>query len=644
MTVLWRPSHQRVRATKLADFLSSHGLYSSEHDLDYASAHRWSIEEPEAFWRSLWRYTGVIGEAGEAVVAETGDMPSARFFPEARLNFAENLLRRRGDDDAIIAESESGEIRRLSWDQLHADTAAFASFLRACGLAPGDRVAAILPNVPETVVAMLGSASVGAVFSSVSPDFGADGIVDRFGPIAPRVLVVCDSYDHGGKQYDVRARMADVLKRLPGVEQVVVVSASGYGNPELALRWDDMLAAQRGADHNFVQLPFDHPLYIVFSSGTTGLPKCIVHRAGGVLLQHLKEHQLHCDIHAGDRICYYTTCGWMMWNWLVSGLASAATLCLYDGSPLSPDGLRLFEVSERHDLSFLGLSAKLLDSLRKSGLRPADCCDLASLRTIASTGSPLSAEGFRYVYDAVHTNVQLASISGGTDLLACFVAGNPAGPVRAGEIAVPALGMAVAVFGDDGEPVTEEAGELVCERAFPSQPLGFWDDPDGSRYRSAYFEQFPGAWCHGDLVIETRHGGYIVLGRSDAVLNPGGVRIGTAEIYRQVETFDEVQECVAVGQSWDGDTRVVLFVVLRASQHLTDELEQQICQRLRERASPRHVPAVIAAVPDIPRTRSGKITEIAVRETIHGRPVRNVQALENPEALEHFRNRADLLS
>jgi acetoacetyl-CoA synthetase len=507
-------------------------------------------------------------------------------------------------------------------------------------------VAAWLPNVPEAVAAMLAAASLGATFTSCSPDFGVRGVLDRFGQVEPRLLLAVDAYFYGGRRHDVLPKLADVVTDLPGVERTVVVPYGGgegdLGGVRDAVWLDDFTAGHAPGPIEFAPLPFDHPLYVLYSSGTTGPPKCIVHGAGGTLIQHVKEHLLHADVHPGDGLFYFTTLGWMMWNWLVSGLASEATLHLYDGSPFHPEPTVLFDYLEQEGTAIFGTSAKFLDAAAKAGLEPARSHDLSRVRTILSTGSPLSPESFDWVYGHLKSDVQLASISGGTDIVSCFVGGDPTGPVHRGEIQAPGLGMAVDVFDDAGRPLPEGKGELVCTRPFPSMPVGFWNDPDGARYRAAYFERFPGVWCHGDFVERTAHGGFVVHGRSDAVLNPGGVRIGTAEIYRQVEGLDEIEEALVIGQDWEDDVRVVLFVKLRGDAELDDALVGRIRRRVRENASPRHVPARVLAVPDIPRTRSGKIVELAVREVVHGRPVKNREALANPEALEHFRDRPEL--
>ncbi|HXK23128.1 MAG TPA: acetoacetate--CoA ligase [Myxococcota bacterium] len=636
---LWQPSPEQVETASLTAFMRRAEAQSGAPLRDYASLHRWSVESPERFWPLVWSFCNVVGDGpGPVRGARWGEMPGTRWFPEARLNFAENLLRRRDAAPALLFRGEHGAERSVSWSALGDAVARFAASLRAAGVAPGDRVAAVLPNAPETVVAALGAASVGAIWSSCSPDFGASGVLDRFGQIAPKWLLVTDGYVYGGKRFDVREKAEEVLAGLPSVERCVGVPYLEE-RPALPARmqpWQALHERHAGATHAFARLPFDHPLYILFSSGTTGAPKCIVHGAGGTLLQHLKEHRLHVDLRPGDRFFYFTTCGWMMWNWLVSGLASDATLCLYDGSPMHPDAMALFRWTGRSRVAVFGASAKFYDGVAKAGAEPARDADLGGVRTLLSTGSPLAPESFDFLHRKVAPHAQLASISGGTDIVSCFVLGCPLLPVWRGEIQARGLGMAVDVFDEDGRPVRGQKGELVCTAPFPSMPLCFWNDPDGSRYRAAYFERFPGIWCHGDFAEITPHDGIVIHGRSDAVLNPGGVRIGTAEIYRQVEQEEQVIESLAIAQEWQGDVRVVLFVRLREGAALDETLRTRIAQRIRANATPRHVPARIVQVADIPRTRSGKIVELAVREVVHGRPVKNREALANPEALAHF--------
>jgi acetoacetyl-CoA synthetase len=641
---LWKPSPARVEAAALTAFSrriqAEHGVPAG----DYGALHRFSVERPEAFWAAVWSFTGVVGDGPGPVLAGPRAMPGTRWFPEARLSFAENLLRGDAAAPAIVFRGEHGAARRLTRGELRDQVAAFAAALAGFGVVKGDRVAAVLPNLPEAVVAALAAASLGAIFSSCSPDFGTRGVLDRFAQIAPKVLVTADGYVYGGRRHDVLARGAEVRAGLPSVERHVVVA---YADPDPALpdgalRFDAVLADHARARLRTDRFPFDQPLYVLYSSGTTGPPKCIVHGAGGTLLQHLKEHRLHVDLRPGDRFFQFTTCGWMMWNWLVSGLAAGAVLYLYDGSPWHPDVRTLFDWAEQERIQVFGTSAKFIDAVAKSGFAPREHCDLSPLRTILSTGSPLSPEAFDFVYEKVAPDACLASISGGTDIVSCFVLGNPTLPVWRGEIQSAGLGMQVEVYGDDGRALASGKGELVCSAPFPSMPLGFWNDPGGARYRAAYFERFPGVWCHGDFAERTPHGGFVIHGRSDAVLNPGGVRIGTAEIYRRVEELDEVVESLVIGQDWQGDVRIVLFVVLRAGAALDDGLRARIAAHIRAHTSPRHVPARIVQVPDLPRTRSGKIVELAVREVVHGRPVKNAEALANPEALAHFADRAEL--
>ena len=642
---LWKPSPERVTKALMTDFFKSVGLEGSE----YSDAHRWSIEKPEEFWSAVWDFCGVVGDKGNVILCDGDRMPGAQWFPEAQLNFAENLLRRRDDSEALVFWSENGPQSRLTHKELFQETARCAAALRACGIVAGDRVAAYLTNIPETVIVMLAAASIGAVFSSCSPDFGVQGVVDRFGQIEPKILFVTDGYWYNGKPVEVLEKNTEVALRLSSVERVVMVPrlcvAQDNGDIPRTQTWSEFLQPFQATNGiEFKRLPFNHPLFVLYSSGTTGAPKCLVHGAGGTLLQHLKEHQLHCDIKPHDRMFFFTTCGWMMWNWLVSGLASDATVMLYDGSPLARDGKILFDYAEQEQITHFGASAKFIDALAKKGLSPAKTHDLSALQTIFSTGSPLGPESFDYVYGHIKGDLMLASISGGTDIISCFVLGNPLLPVRRGEIQCQGLGMAVDVFDEEGDPLRGQKGELVCTKPFPSMPLGFWNDAQCTKYRAAYFERFPGVWAHGDYAEITEGHGIIIYGRSDATLNPGGVRIGTAEIYRQVEQVPEILESLVIGQEWRNDTRIVLFVKLRTDVVLDDELKSLIKDTIRRNATPRHVPSVILAVEDIPRTRSGKIVELAVRETVHDRPVKNLEALANPESLRHFANLKELNS
>jgi acetoacetyl-CoA synthetase len=646
---LWTPSPAAKEAAAMTDFIAAASARAGLSLDGYDALHRWSVEEREAFWLLIWDYCGVIGERGERILLDGDKMPGGRFFPDARLNFAENLLRKSGGGDAMVFRGEDKVERRMSWDELRALVSRLQQLFRAQGVKAGDRIAAMMPNMPETVAAMLAAASLGAIWSSCSPDFGEQGVLDRFGQIEPVIFIAPDGYWYNGKAIDVAEKVAAVLRKLPTVRQALIVDYLGKADKvaaaiDRAASFGQALAAYEPASLSFERLPFEHPLYILFSSGTTGIPKCIVHSAGGILLQHLKEHRLHAGIREGDRFFYFTTCGWMMWNWLVTGLASGATLLLYDGSPFYPDGNAIFDFAQAERMTYFGTSAKFIDAVRKAGLEPIKTHDLSSVRVISSTGSPLSPECFAYVYDSVKKDVHLASISGGTDLAACFVLGIPLKPVWVGEIQGPGLGMAVDVWDEDGRPVRGQKGELVCTRAFPSMPVMFWNDPGGEKYHAAYFERFENVWCHGDFAEWTEHGGIIIYGRSDATLNPGGVRIGTAEIYNQVEQMPEIAEAICIGQDWDGDTRVVLFVRLAPGAVLDSDLEKRIRTKIRTGASPRHVPAKIAAVADIPRTKSGKITELAVRDVVHGRQVKNKEALANPEALDFYANLPELQS
>ncbi len=641
--ILWSPSAERREATALVQFRRLAEQASGRTFPDYESLWRWSIDDRASFWSLVWNFAGVRASRTWETVLDNGDaMPGARWFTGARLNYAENLLRKRDDSMAIVCRGEGDRRRALTFRELHDAVAAMSAWLAGRGVRRGDRVAGYLPNLPETIVAKLATASLGAVWSSSSPDFGTRGVLDRFGQIDPKVLITADGYSYGGRHFDSRVRVAEILQAMPGIGHVVVVpwleQACDMGGLRDAVTWQEVMTTTHDGIA-FEQVPFDHPLAILYSSGTTGAPKCIVHGHGGTLLQHLKEHRLHCDIGDGDRLFYFSTCGWMMWNWQVSALATGATLAIYDGHPASPDGNVLWDFCQDERFTAFGASAKYFAAIEKEGIRPALRHGLEDLRLVLSTGSPLAPGSFDYIYRDVKADVQLASISGGTDIISCFVLGNPVDPVRRGEIQARGLGMAVDIFDDRGNSLPAgQAGELVCTRPFPSMPVGFWNDDDGNLYHQAYFDTFDNVWRHGDWAEITMSGGAVIHGRSDTVLNPGGVRIGTAEIYRQVDVFEEIQESLAVGQDVAGDVRIILFVVMQPGQELDEDLVSRIRQRIRTHASPRHTPARIIAVADIPRTRSNKISELAVRHVIHGRPVSNTEALANPESLGLFEN------
>jgi acetoacetyl-CoA synthetase len=646
-TPLWRPTPERAAATQLMAFTRE---VNSRYDLNltnYRELHSWSTAHPQSFWDQVWNFCGIIGEKGERPLIDADRMPGAKFFPDAKLNFAENLLKRADHHEAIVFRGEDKSEKRLSFAQLSALVSRLQQALKAAGIGAGDRVAAMMPNLPETIALMLAATSRGAIWSSCSPDFGERGVLDRFGQIGPKLFAAVDGYWYNGKRIPIADKLAAIVKQLPTTQTVIVVpyldeAETVAKSLPRAVTLEQFLKPHAAKPLLFDRLPFNHPVYILYSSGTTGVPKCIVHGAGGVLLQHFKEHRLHCDLCEGDRVFYFTTCSWMMWNWLASAIGVGATLMLYDGSPFAPNESVLFDYAQEERITFFGTSAKFIDACKKANLVPARTHDLSALRAIASTGSPLAADGFDYVYRSIKSDVHLASISGGTDIVSCFVLGDPTSPVWRGEIQAPGLGMAVDVWSEEGKPVREEKGELVCTKPFTSMPVMFWNDPEGKKYRAAYFERFPGVWHHGDFAEWTRHGGIIIHGRSDATLNPGGVRIGTAEIYSQVEQIPEVLEAIAIGQEWDNDVRVVLFVRLKDGIVLDDNLRDVLRKKIRTGATPRHVPAKIVQVADIPRTKSGKITEIAVRDVIHGRPVKNAEALTNPEALALYKDIADL--
>ncbi len=637
---IWTPTPQSSQNSDLALFMRSLG----KDGQNYQQFWQWSVDHMEDFWSAFWDYAGIIGTKGNRILVDGDKMPGAHFFPDASLNYAENMLKKRDDSTAVIFRDEKKRERTLTFKELYDDVSRCAQFLKASGLKAGDRVAGLMPNMPETLIAMLAASSIGAVWSSASPDFGVQGALDRFGQIEPKIFIAPDGYFYNGKSIDCLAKVAELQTKLPSVEKILIVpfitETPDISGIKLAQNWTSTLKTYGAQDITFVRLPFNHPLFIMFSSGTTGVPKCIVHGQGGTLLEHVKEHRLHCDVKPGDKVFYFTTCGWMMWNWQMTALASGATLMLYDGSPFYPTGLVLWDYAARHNCTLFGTAAKYIDALRSNNIRPKEGFDLSSIRTLASTGSPLVHESFDFIYDAIKRDIHVASISGGTDIISCFVLGNPISPVYRGEIQCASLGFDVDIFDDQGRPMPAGAGsgELVCKKPFPCMPIYFWNDADQSKYKKAYFERFDNIWCHGDFIERTAHDGLIIHGRSDATLKPGGVRIGTAEIYRQVEQVPEVFESIAVGQDWDNDVRVILFVKLKDGFTLNDDITTRIKTKIRTGASPRHVPAKILQVTDIPRTKSNKIVELAVRDVIHGRPIKNVEALANPEALELYKN------
>jgi acetoacetyl-CoA synthetase len=645
--VLWRPDPSRIPTTNVDRFRRAVEGSTGRSLPGYDDLYLWSIEQPEEFWGELWKFLDIVASQDwTASITAASRMRETKFYAGARLNFAENLLRHEDKDVAVSYYDETGH--RFAWStrELRQQVAATAAGLREAGVRSGDRVAGFVPNHPFALVAMLAASSIGAIWSSCSPDFGNNGIIDRFGQIAPKVLFTADGYRYNGKTFDSVSRVAGFVPQLPSIERVVVFpnlrdDVQLNGEPKFIALSDFQIPSD---SLEFAQLPFDHPAFVLFTSGTTGVPKCIVHHAGGALIQLMKDHQLHCDLGPEDTLFFFSTCGWMMWNWLVTGLASGCTVVLYDGSPLpsqAPD--ILWRIAQDEGVTAFGAGARYYAGVEKQGIEPARKFDLSRLRLLMSTGSVLSPESYDFIYDKViGPDVLLASVTGGTDILSAFALGVPLLPLYRGEIQCRALGMAVEVYDEQGQPVVGERGELVCERPFASMPLKFWNDPDNTRYDDAYFNKFDRVWCHGDFAEITERGGLIIHGRSDAVLNPGGVRIGTAEIYRQVEQIEGILDAVCVGQDWDDDVRVVLFVVLAPDRALTDELKTEVRQAIRKNASPRHVPAKVLAVPDIPRTRSGKIAEIAVRDTINGKQVGNTSALQNPQALDHFRNRTEL--
>ncbi len=639
--LLWTPSEERVQQTNMYRFMHRINDKYKKDFREYSDLYAWSVANIEDFWTEMWDFAGIIAsQPYEKVIDDPTKMPGAEWFPGAKLNFAENLLRFRDDRPAIIFKGEARPVRTITYAQLYDEVARVAKSLRAAGIKTGDRVVGFMPNMPETIIAMLAAASIGAAWSSCSPDFGIKGVLDRFGQIRPKVLFTANGYSFKGKSIDSLGRITDILKQIDSVEKVVVVPYTeekpDISNVPNAVMFDDFKAEESGIEIEFEQLPFNHPLYIMYSSGTTGLPKCMVQSAGGILIHHLKELMLHTDLKREDVIFYFTTCGWMMWNWLTSSLGTGATIVLFDGNPFHPHPAALWELAQEVKISVFGTSAGYLAALEAAGAKPGKEYDLSNLRAVLSTGSPLSIEGFEYVYRDIKEDLQLASISGGTDLNGCFALGNPMGPVYAGELQCRGLAMKVEAFNDEGKPVVGEQGELVCTAPFPSMPIYFWDDPDGKKYHDAYFDVYPGVWRHGDYIEVNDHGGVVIYGRSDATLNPGGVRIGTAEIYRQVEQIDEIEDSLVIGQPWQNDVRVVLFVKLKEGVDLSENLKNRIRKTIRENASPRHVPAKIVSVPDVPYTLNMKKVELAVKKVIQGKTVLNKDALRNPEVLDFY--------
>ena len=640
--ILWNPDKEIMHSSSMMKLGKTFGFVKDDESLDYASLHNWSVNNLDTFWREVWEGNNVIGNFGEEVFSSNEDIIKASFFPDTELNFAENLLVGDENRQAIIFHGEGRESFSLTLKQLRENVASLAKWMKEVGVEKGDCIATLLPNCPETIITMLAASSLGAVFTSCSPDFGIEGILDRFGQSKPKILISCDGYGYGGKIFEIKKKTIEVKKSISSINELVFVNYLSKNKEEESLSWNNILEKNKTKKINFERVPFNSPLYILYSSGTTGKPKCIVHSVGGVLLQHIKEHTYHCDFRKDDRIMYFTTCGWMMWNWMVSALAKEVTLVIYDGSPVEPDMNILFKIADTEKLTFLGVSAKYIDSLAKANAEPKKYFNLSSLRVIASTGSPLGPLGYDWVYSNVKDNVQLSSMSGGTDLVACFVGGNPCLPVFRGEIQCAILGMDTQSWKSQNNDIINEAGELVCVKPFPSMPIEFLNDKDDEKYKKAYFTKYSNVWHHGDFVIKTNRKTFIVEGRSDATLNPGGIRIGTAEIYRHVENHEKVKEALAVGQDWEGDQRIILYLILKEGILLNNELNIEIKSLIRQKASPRHVPSKIFQVDDFPRTRSGKISELAVKDIIHGKEIKNTEALINPEILNNFRDFKDL--
>ena len=644
LKVLWRPSSKIKEESNLNQFIKNFvDEFKNQSDVKYEELWKWSIEKPEKFWDSIWDYSNVLGEKGEILLKDKDKMPGARFFPNAKLNYTENVLKNKNEPLAIISEREDGLKSKISTLELKDKVLKLAGWLKENGISKGDRVCAYMPNCPETIITMLATASLGAVFSSCSTDFGVAGVLDRFQQIEPKILVTVDGYLYNGKAIERHEEVNQIVQGLNTLQNVLILKYLNENHLKYSFSYKDFDSVYRSKPlENFTKVNFNDPLYIVFSSGTTGAPKCIVHGVGGVLLQHAKEHKLHANIHKGDRVFYFSTCGWMMWNWLLGALFSEATIILYEGSPFYGGPNKLWDLAEKEKINLFGTSAKYIDAVRKSGYKPNKHNQLKFLKCLCSTGSPLSPESFDFINKFISSEMQIGSISGGTDILSCFVLNNPLDEVISGEIQCRGLGMAVDVFDEEGNSVTDTPGELVCTKPFPSMPVMFWNDPDGKKYQEAYFDYYPNVWRHGDWTKLTKRGTLVIFGRSDATLNPGGVRIGTAEIYKVVESFEEILESIVIGQEWEDDIRIVLFVKLKEKASLDEKLKTEIKNKLRQLVSPRHVPAKIISVADIPRTRSGKITELAVRDVIHGKKIKNIEALSNPEALDLFKDLSEL--
>ena len=644
LNVLWRPSSKIKEESNLNQFIKNFvDEFKNQSDVKYEELWKWSIEKPEKFWDSIWDYSNVLGEKGEILLKDKDKMPGARFFPNAKLNYTENVLKNKNEPLAIISEREDGLKSKISTLELKDKVLKLAGWLKENGISKGDRVCAYMPNCPETIITMLATASLGAVFSSCSTDFGVAGVLDRFQQIEPKILVTVDGYLYNGKAIERHEEVHQIVQGLNTLQNVLILKYLNENHLKYSFSYKDFDSVYRSKPlENFTKVNFNDPLYIVFSSGTTGAPKCIVHGVGGVLLQHAKEHKLHANIHKGDRVFYFSTCGWMMWNWLLGALFSEATIILYEGSPFYGGPNKLWDLAENEKINLFGTSAKYIDAVRKSGYKPNKNNQLKFLKCLCSTGSPLSPESFDFINKFISSEMQIGSISGGTDILSCFVLNNPLDEVISGEIQCRGLGMAVDVFDEEGNSVTDTPGELVCTKPFPSMPIMFWNDPDGKKYQEAYFDYYPNVWRHGDWTKLTKRGTLVIFGRSDATLNPGGVRIGTAEIYKVVESFEEILESIVIGQEWEDDIRIVLFVKLKEKASLDEKLKTEIKNKLRQLVSPRHVPAKIISVADIPRTRSGKITELAVRDVIHGKKIKNIEALSNPEALDLFKDLSEL--